>query len=56
MPVHPCIVGAQPQLMLRTAAAQANESPEDAYNALKAANDLRAQDEHQASQGLAGAG
>ena len=47
MPVHPCIVGAQPRLMLRTAATQAKESPEDAYDALKAANDLRAQDEHQ---------
>lgn len=32
--------------MLRTAAAQANESPEDAYDEQKAANDLRAQDEH----------
>ena len=55
MPVHPCIVGAQPQLMLRTAAAQANGSPEDAYDALKAANDLRAQDEHQALVNVAAA-
>ena len=47
MPVHPCNLGAQPQLMLLTADAQDNESPEDAYNALKAANELRAQDEHQ---------
>ena len=46
VPLHK--LGAPTQHVLRTAATQANESPEDAYDALKAANDLRAQDEHQA--------